>query len=341
MKILKIGLYLLLLTFYSISSFASPFPYNKIVFFGDSLTDNGNLYNTFFKYIPKSPPYFEGQFSNGPVWAEDLKDYFPNVILDNYAVGGETAVWHNPFGGFLPYRLSQSINNYLSSESEEDKTKTLFFMWIGGNDYLQGGEPVEDATNSVVQTIQESLEKLIKVGAKHFIVMNLPNLARVPEGRDGGKADNIFDLTVKHNAKLAIAMTQLQLHHPDITIRLFDTFTIMNQMLDDPAAMNHKYHTHVKNTYDMCWHGGYSIQQKHLEAALKQKFGSEKINSRVMSESILLSPDLAAAYSVGESYSRGATPCDDPDTYVFWDKVHPTAVIHKVMAAEMQRFMRQ
>src|SRR6185503_19725473 len=74
-------------------------PFNKIVFFGDSLSDDGNLYAYDFNFLPKSPPYFEGRFSNQYVWSDIVsasfaKDY--GVTKDNYAFGGETAVFHNP-----------------------------------------------------------------------------------------------------------------------------------------------------------------------------------------------------------------------------------------------------
>lgn len=341
-----ICIFLAVLAFvFPVKNFAQSIPYNKIVFFGDSLTDNGNLYKSFFKIIPKSPPYFQGQFSNGPVWSEDMGAYFHtyknDVGIENYAVGGETAVWHNPMGGFLPYVLSESINNYISASDTSDKTQTLYFMWIGGNDYLHGDDDVNQSTSDVVQVIRDSLEKLVSNGGKHFIVMNLPNLSRVPEGRDGGRAQNIFDLTITHNAKLTNMVTQLQLSHPSIDIRMFDTFAIMNQLLDDPASMNHQYHTHVSNTYNSCWGGGYTLNQKHMEYTLDHqlKAGKSNLNATMVSQYIMNSPDLQAAYNVAESYSRHVAPCADPDSYVFWDKVHPTAVVHRMMSESIIHFI--
>ncbi len=39
-------------------------PLHNIVVFGDSLSDNGNLYEIMKHQLPQSPPYFEGRFSN-------------------------------------------------------------------------------------------------------------------------------------------------------------------------------------------------------------------------------------------------------------------------------------
>lgn len=62
-------------------------PFNKIYVFGDSLVDTGNLFNatTFIQesialsdsdipIIPPSPPFFEGRFSNGQIWIDNVTE---------------------------------------------------------------------------------------------------------------------------------------------------------------------------------------------------------------------------------------------------------------------------
>ncbi|KAI8615181.1 hypothetical protein BC830DRAFT_1168828 [Chytriomyces sp. MP71] len=46
--------------------------FTTVVSFGDSISDNGNLYASFGK--PKSP-YWKGRYSNGPVWSEYLASF--------------------------------------------------------------------------------------------------------------------------------------------------------------------------------------------------------------------------------------------------------------------------
>src|SRR5271166_1435683 len=41
-----------------------------IVAFGDSLSDTGNTYLAYG--YPPSPPYYQGHYSNGPIWLEYL-----------------------------------------------------------------------------------------------------------------------------------------------------------------------------------------------------------------------------------------------------------------------------
>jgi phospholipase/lecithinase/hemolysin len=45
--------------------------FSNAYFFGDSLSDTGNVYTVFGPgYVPA--PYYDGRFSNGPVWVEHL-----------------------------------------------------------------------------------------------------------------------------------------------------------------------------------------------------------------------------------------------------------------------------
>ena len=46
-----------------------PPSHTKFIVFGDSLSDMGNAYNSIAR-LPQSPPYWNGRFSDGPVWAE-------------------------------------------------------------------------------------------------------------------------------------------------------------------------------------------------------------------------------------------------------------------------------
>ena len=61
-------------------------PIKRLVVFGDSFSDSGNLFKATAGLIPKNP-YWEGRFSNGPVWSEYLA-YSLNIKLDNWAYSG-------------------------------------------------------------------------------------------------------------------------------------------------------------------------------------------------------------------------------------------------------------
>lgn len=88
--------------------------------FGDSLSNTGKMYKKMRGYLPSSPPYFNGRFSNGPVWLEQLRDErFPGLVMANEAEGGATVVAYNHLGalngwlGFWSWDPKyQAINNF-------------------------------------------------------------------------------------------------------------------------------------------------------------------------------------------------------------------------------------
>src|SRR5689334_18901018 len=67
-------------------SVADASPITSVVVYGDSLSDNGNLFAA-VGFPP--PPYFHGRFSDGPVAVEQLAASL-GVPLFDFAVGGAT-----------------------------------------------------------------------------------------------------------------------------------------------------------------------------------------------------------------------------------------------------------
>src|SRR5579872_3174594 len=173
---------LLLALFVCSSAFAAPF--NQIVFFGDSLSDDGNLYQATKKTVPKSPPYYQGRFSNGPTWAEDLgkkyhDKYYIGTINDSY--GGATAILHDPKTDSFTstITLEGELYSYSLHSMFVDKSKVLYVIWIGANDYLYEKTPdMSGVTDAVVNKIASSITSLINQGANQFLILNLPDLDR-------------------------------------------------------------------------------------------------------------------------------------------------------------------
>ena len=48
---------------------------SDLIAFGDSLSDMGNAKASVLN-VPDVPPYWQGRFSNGPVWLEYVSDAF-------------------------------------------------------------------------------------------------------------------------------------------------------------------------------------------------------------------------------------------------------------------------
>jgi outer membrane lipase/esterase len=204
--------------------------FDRIVAFGDSLTDDGNLYA--LTGIPQSPPYFAGRFSNGPVWVEPLTPLIGAQGLEVLAYGGaETGTDLTPPG------IRLQVAGWLA-QGNRAGPGTLSVVWGGANDYLGEEDTADPAglVSGVVGNLERSVELLIQAGARTVLVPNLPDLGAVPAGRASGGSAQLSALSAAHNAGLAAAVEGLRLRHPGTEITLFDVGSLFRDALADPAA---------------------------------------------------------------------------------------------------------
>jgi phospholipase/lecithinase/hemolysin len=337
----------LVVGFCMMTASATPAHFNKIVFFGDSLTDNGNLYQTDLGFLPKSPPYFKGRFTNGFTWAEQLATHFKHngVTSENYAVGGETVVTHGISDKYLPYTLTQSLDRYYFSHIFQSKKNTLFIIWIGANDYLPGVEFDADLIQNVILTLQANMQSLIDHGAKNLIVLNLPEMSVTPRAMENHHGKLYQKITEAHNRKLAEMMSTFMTNHANINIELYDVHTEFSDIIVNIDKYNRVNHMHIHNTTDSCWPGGMMLQQ--LESALIAKKLSvdtaltTHLDKTHFGEYIAKNPDLTEAYTIQKRQEIGFQACPNPDDYVFWDGLHPTSVMHRLLAINIIPFIER
>jgi phospholipase/lecithinase/hemolysin len=153
--------------------------FNSLVFFGDSLTDNGNLFRLIGQ--PLSPPYAE-RFSNGPTYAEYLPGRI-GVTAENYAFGGAEAV-DNP-GDFTIINLAAQVDTYLGRLGGQPAADgTAAGVFIGNNDYLRfnpaSGQPPPIA--EVIASINTQVQRLLGAGVDKILLFTLPSVAVTPLG---------------------------------------------------------------------------------------------------------------------------------------------------------------
>jgi phospholipase/lecithinase/hemolysin len=163
--------------------------FRRIVFFGDSLTDDGNLPEPF----RPDPPYVGGRFSNGPVYAEILTREL-TVRSDNMALGGAEASTNGTDD--LPQHLiglSAQVDRYFLQEDpfsflQSDPSVepgTAASIFIGSNDFLN--EPpasrVEAAhlVQRVVSSIGDAVVELVSAGVGHVVLFTLPDVFDAPK----------------------------------------------------------------------------------------------------------------------------------------------------------------
>lgn len=342
----KLTLFAFLICF-NIASFADTTPqFKQIVFFGDSLSDNGNFYNHSDHVLPKYPPYYNGRFSNGYNWADDVSYALfskYDIPSDNYAVGGATAVFRNPFHGYLPISIGMEIDDYKVRNLFATKDNTLYCIWIGGNDYLQGANDVDQTTTDVINSIVSAVQSLADYKGAQFLVISMPYLPLTPQAKIMHLADNYEQLVTMHNQKLHAAILKLRAQYPDTNIIEFNFMDhqILRQITASQAyrdKINKDYGVNITNVSDACWTGGLtkpstqSIEQT-LQITHNLNNSQHSLNTHALAQQIADNPALFETYRVGQLAAQGGTECAHPEQYIFWDNVHPTAAVHKVLGA--------
>ncbi len=146
--------------------------YTSFWVLGDSLSDPGNIFEATGGAIPPSPPYFEGRFSNGPVWADYLTDTFEahGKPTGNFAHGGATAVTDADQIPDLDAQLT-----LLAGASTFYGERPLAALWFGGNDILGAADPFA-ASDAAVAKVSGTAQALLGAGFEDVLVFDLPGL---------------------------------------------------------------------------------------------------------------------------------------------------------------------
>ncbi|RAP34731.1 lysophospholipase [Legionella quinlivanii] len=278
----------------------------NIVVFGDSLSDNGNLYEYMHHQLPQSPPYYEGRFTNGPIWVERLLALYykqnPESHLKDYAFGG-AGVSEEDDGGVL-FTLRSEIDSYFLSHNNQAEKDNLYVVWIGANNYLGVPDGVNETVERVNKGIAHSLSELASKGARHILVFNLPDLGKAPAAKEFDAEEILSEFCQAHNAALAETMKQLRKEYPKVQWIFYDVNELLNQIFANPA--HYGFNNIEQTCYDVM------IDKPSQKSVLQ-------IASRI----------------------RPTSEFDTCDGFLFFDPVHPTGPAHQIMAETAYRLLKE
>ena len=224
-------------------SFAAEKPFSKIVTFGDSLSDTGNAFLYTGGLYPANPPNAAGRISNGALWTEHLAEKLGMELQpeDQYAVAGARTDKDNFNAIFIPplagTGLESQVSTYLTDSGADPAA--LHTIWIGANDIFTtltfGGE-IGLTVYTAIQNTAQSVVTLSSGGARHILVVNLPDLGLTPFGLAQGPQGSaqLSYLTNLYNAGLKQALDSLE-KAGIRTIRL-DAAGLIREIAADPAA---------------------------------------------------------------------------------------------------------
>lgn len=282
-----------------VSALTLPDAFTSFYVLGDSNSDWGN-----FGADGPPPPYFNGQFSNGPVWADILDDGFETGDPDdirtwNYAFGG-ARVTNDTDAPDLPEQLElfaadldPTIDDPLFGTPVLGE-RPLVSIWFGANDirsiyqtYLgavdDAAELAEAEQAQVVAAARvQALDEAATVGAIYgstleaaaqapnvndLLALSTADAGLTPEYDDPADATLLNELSVLFNHHLAHSLSNIAA--TGVNVYSVDVFGLQQDVLANPAAFG------FDNVTDPC-----------------------------------LSFD-----------ATGAVICDTPETYLYWDDV--------------------
>jgi phospholipase/lecithinase/hemolysin len=281
--------------------------YQAIYSFGDSLSDVGNALaasSAAGDPIPLPAFYYNGRFSNGPNWVDDLAaklglSVSPSLKIppgNDFAFGGaQTGVTiANPpvIGGQpVPIDLTDQVA-FFKTVDPSPKSQALYTLDIGANDILDALDGVKNGTissgdltttflNQAVANTVGAITSLYNDGMRSLLYYEVPDLSLVPDYEALGPTLSAEAGTLALNFNTDVLSEVKALNLSGLTVFDIPTFSKLEQTVANPSAFG------LTNVTTPCFSG-----------------------------------DFSTAGSV----------CADPNQYLFWDGEHPTAAANALTA---------
>jgi outer membrane lipase/esterase len=275
--------------------------YGRVITFGDSLSDNGNLFT-----VAGTPPapYYQGRFSNGLVWAEYLNGpmlkagtsilgipptpgTLPGTANLNFAFGGA----RTDANVAVPPGTVTQITNYIALGGRF-QASDLVTLWAGANDIFQSAPSqaavTVAATNAAVN-VGNQIRTLAGAGAPTILVMNLPDLGAAPnylaQGPLGVQLGSYA--TATFNSTWSASVSAAAAANPQANVIQVPIDQLLNAAVANPG-----------------------------------RFGLANVTSQCIQ-------------TVSCVTGNAATQA----TFLFWDGVHPTTAGHALISNFMQEYL--
>lgn len=282
-QLLVMGLVLLcLLPFRAGAARESASTIQNIYAFGDSLSDPGNVFSASALVAGAGlppPPYFEGRFANGYLWVDYLAErlglqLLPIVQLEDqrsaisFAYGGATSGSENVINTALPGLLQEieQFKQFITPDSLSPDS--LYTLWIGANDYLpdrlvdsspsslpKDGTALRSKTTRSIENIVTAIRSLYELGARQFVIANLPALGATPLAQSLGQENVLLlnRITQQHNLTLDRQLKSLEQSLPDLQLTRLDVEQLFEQAVQGRFAfINVKNPCFNRTTKQVC-----------------------------------------------------------------------------------------
>ena len=313
--------------------------FTGVTFFGDSLSDTGNVLSLTTSFLPPPFPDFPGapgRFSNGPVWAESFAASLgfatasnPSNLLftggpvvpigpqggQNFSFGGARTGLGGSAGattGLFGELIAWNGSAFTTSLTRAADPNALYVLMLGSNDMrdYRSGAPGALTPAQAAANVINAVGLLANAGAQHFLISNVADLGKTPEAVGLGVVPQSTAASFAFNAALSAGEALLDAQFLantgiDLDLRTLDLFSLGNSIYDD--AVNHGGATYgITNVTTPCIApespGNYFVP------------GAVDINCSVSAFSDPLHPTAAVHLLIGEAALEavGLAPVPEP-----------------------------
>jgi len=243
----------------------APRLFSSAVVFGASLTDTGNCGSPNANPCPPSPPYATGRASNGALFVETIAARYGAATTPS-SRGGNNFAFGGARTGVVPGLTVQSTIPSMTTQVQQfiDRpgsapllnAQTLFVVDAStfGNNFNAaagagllpaGGTALVTAAVTDVVTI---MTRLYSAGARHILLINVPNLGLTPLVRAQGTTAQAGATAIAGGFNLALAQqtTILVANSPGLRVYTLDFFALSNEISAAPATFG------LNNVVDAC-----------------------------------------------------------------------------------------
>jgi phospholipase/lecithinase/hemolysin len=225
----------------SIAADAAVSSFDAIYVFGDSYSDVGNISIATGGAIP-GPLYYNGRFSNGPIWVEHIAGTYGLTLTPSlaggtdYAVGGAEVTANVPEGSQSIPSVPDQVALYLEQHDGKADPKALYIVTGGGNDILNApaGTSPQQLGYEIAVGLATSVERLERAGARYLLVPNLFDIGKLPGARLGGISSFATATTLVVNQRLNFWLL-LEAFAPQTHIYRSDAYDFLQGVFTDSS----------------------------------------------------------------------------------------------------------
>lgn len=292
--------------------------YDSLIVFGASYCDDAHARPPNFRQSLKPPPYYKGRWTNGYVWNEYLSAVIGpggrHTTLVNYAFGGATV--SNSLNSAPVPDLEQQISAFvsdlsaLSAGAGPADGKSLIAVWVGINS-------VTKIWNSV---LKQEVQARTPIDVQNAIFKS--------QAQINSTVDQIFNFVtnlVHTTAFKAAPPDLLLLPIPPAQLLLVNFRAVKGNLsaLRSLAGLSDLFNTR------------FAEKLGSFQDTLSPEQRVFTLDIPTIWRKLIEDPVSFKLTVVDQPCLTKSGVCNSPGSYLFWDTLHPTTIIHERLALMM------